>query len=259
MRYLALIATGLILALTATAGATSAWYEFSFTGADIWNSSPTNTSDETGIPQAAPRRYMEVWKTSGICTTWNYNGTPVGEVGALASDPDFNHWKASDAGRAFGIVGLNLWGANAANAKDIFGEKYLSQTTDPDDSGRSSWVFLGGPAGWDQTKYRLNEDLNWGQPGYSLIEWWGGETTDPVLTQANMDSFVFSFKVLVSNPETAFEEDGTMRMWFGASGTDSQVLDGVMTLTPVPEPVTMLGVFLGVSSLGMYLRKRTRV
>lgn len=33
---------------------------------------------------------------------------------------------------------------------------------------------------------------------------------------------------------------------------------GVGSSKPVPEPITMLGAFLGISSLGLYVRKRTR-
>jgi hypothetical protein len=76
----------------------------------------------------------------------------------------------------------------------------------------------------------------------------------------NDPTWVFSFMVLVANPESAFESDGTMKFWFGgdAGAADAGGFEGVIKLAPVPEPVTMISGFLAVCGLGAFIRRHMR-
>jgi len=50
------------------------------------------------------------------------------------------------------------------------------------------------------------------------------------------------------------EQNGDLQMYYNEWGT----IDNIISVSIIPEPVTVLGVFLGLSSLGVYLRKRGR-
>ena len=84
----------------------------------------------------------------------------------------------------------------------------------------------------------------------------------------NDPSFVFTFLVDISNPNTAFEPDGKLRVFFGGysddlqnTGPDNYEVSGVMELTAaaVPEPTTMIvWGLLGVVAAGYGVWRRKR-
>ncbi|MBE3096544.1 MAG: PEP-CTERM sorting domain-containing protein [Planctomycetes bacterium] len=266
MRYLGIVATiAVCLAVGATAQATPQWYEFSFTGADVWNASAFDPAATSGASQDAPRKHHDVWNNSGITSTWAYSGTAAVDTNyqnkpPAPGDTGFPAWAASAAGQAYSIREFNLWGVNGANALN-WGEKYLA-VPNALDHGVSSWELLASPTGW--TLSHIHGSSWYANNAYP---YWIADDTAAGLTQANMNDFVFGFRVLIDNPETAFETDGSMRIWFGgdASYVDSGLyqdpggFEGVLKLTPVPEPVTMAGLMLGIGGLARYVRRRQRV
>ncbi len=265
MRYLKLCMTvGLILAVSATAGAAT-WYPFEFSAADLWKytqphlTEPGPNPDEGAQYQANPRRHHDVWKSSGIHTTWSPYGDEGTEPGTYAGT--FANWAASSAGQAYQIDSFNLWGGDFGNAVNLFGEKYLSVANE-DDNGVSSWKITKTPTGWTGAVIPSSFMSDRGYP-----EWYVDDGTGITQADINDPSLVFGFEVLIANPGTAFETNGDLRVWFGGTAYDenatpgawtSEGFDGVMTLTPIPEPLTMLGVFAGIAGIGGYLRKRRK-
>jgi hypothetical protein len=144
-----------------------------------------------------------------------------------------------------------------------WGEKYVAV---PDDStdGVSSWEILSSPTGWTSGIVLGNQSYNTGSGAYPV---WRTANSADALGIANMNdpSFVFTFRVLISNPDTAFEPDGSMRMYFGgfkddtySGGDGNYEVSGVMDLQPVPEPGTLLLVGTGVAGIVRAARKRKK-
>jgi hypothetical protein len=79
----------------------------------------------------------------------------------------------------------------------------------------------------------------------------------------NDPSFVFTFQVLISNPESAFEPDGKLRVFFGGfnddlqgTGPNNYEVSGAMRLNAtalpiIPDPVT--AGLVGLSGVGLAL------
>ena len=84
------VVTLLLIANMAVANGT--WVTFQFTDADLWNYDAYDSSANDAKGQSAPRRHHDVWKSSGITTTWLYDGNPSGEAGTVDIDyPDVGH------------------------------------------------------------------------------------------------------------------------------------------------------------------------
>ena len=239
-----------LLGLAGTAGA-QGWYQVSFTGADIWTYSADNAL-QSRTDQAAPRRYRDWTQSNPLqATTYGLNGGLPGT--------GFGTW-APGSGYAFDEI--NLWGKDGLAAS--WGEKYIA---DPDNAhnGITSWNVLASPTGWTNGIVLGNQSYN-GGPGAFPV-WRSG--TGAALGLANMGNpdFKFTFQVLISNPLTAFEPDGSLRVWFGGfrddlqgTGLDNYEVSGVMDLaaTAVPEPSSLLllgGIMAGLGV--MRLRKRS--
>ena len=247
MKKLAIVVAvgALIVSVTGTAHA-AVWVPFEFTGADLWSYSlhwseiSPNPTDEGAQYQPSPRRHHDVWKSAGIHTTWSPYGDESTELGAYADT--FANWAASSAGQAYQIDSFNLWGGDLSNAKNLFAEKYLSHPNAAD-HGVSSWRITATPSGWTGTVIPSSWLPNRGYP-----EWYVNDGIGITQANANDPSLVFGFDVLIENPDTAFEDDGTMRVWFGGTAYDELVasawtnegFDGVMTLTPIPEPASVI-------------------
>jgi len=252
---LGVLAVLVLLGLPRAAGA-QAWYQVSFTGADIWNMSPDNAS-QSRTDQAAPRRYRD-WTQQNVvqATTYGLNGGLPGT--------GFNSW-APTSGFAFDEI--NLWGAGGSAAA-AWGEKYVSVgNTDPGAHGVSSWRLITAPAGW--THGIVDGGHSYSADSTHAFPVWRSPTDSDAdrLGMANMNDakFNFVFQVLISNPNTAFEdaEHKRLRVFFGGYSDDKQMtgpenerdnyeVSGIMELgaTEVPEPSSLLlvgGVLTGLA------------
>ena len=242
------------------------WYTIKFSETDLWNYNPGYDSSVTSaVSQEAPRRHHDSWKDSGITSTWLYgDGLPAGTEGGTvdttyqqtyvnAGDTGFGGWAAGAAGQAYAITNFNLWGADFGNAVNLFGEKFIVQG-DASDHGISSWQILATPTGWTGSVVENEYTSDQG-----VARW---DTTGGGITQANADpNQFFEVAVLIANPETAFESDGSLRVWFGdwKGGVENPIsnagLDGVITV-PEPGTLTLLGLAGLIGLATAWIRRR---
>lgn len=232
------------------AAAVPAWYDITFTGVDIWTYSADNAG-QARTDQAAPRRYRD-WTQDNVVrdTTYGLNGgLPTTGFGAWAP------------GSGFAFDEINLWG-KGGTAAAAWGENY---TAVPDDyhNGVTSWRVIQAPAGWTDGIVLGNQSYNQGSGAYPV---WRSGTGD-TLGIANMKdpNFKFEFQVLISNPDTAFDPDGKLRVWFGGfrddlqnTGPDNYEVSGIMSLnaSKVPDGGASLAM-LGLALAGLAeLRRR---
>lgn len=238
----------LALGVCGAAGAAPFWYDVSFTGADIWGYSLDNAG-LARTDQAAPRRHADYSTGSRVLLETTY-----GLAGGLPTT-GFNTW-ATGAGSGFAFREFNLWGAGGATS---WGETYESVGTDPPDPGVSSWNVIQSPTGWTSGIVRGGDPWS-ADATHAFPVWRFG--TGSMLSQSNMldPSFVFEFQVLISNPESAFDSNGKLRVFFGGVSDIDQYdeVAGVMTLNadPIPEPCTLI--LLGGSLAGLAAARRRK-
>jgi len=265
MRYVAILAgIGLILAVTGTAGATPQWYTISFTGADMFN---YTTTVAPRADQEAPRRLRSYEGAPDYAMTQELRSDGDTYLNPGDGINDFAEW-ASGNYSAYGFSYFNLSGYTSPPGG--WGQKYQA-VPDQDNGlyGADSWrnqTVNGVPvtsgmgtanAWWDGGIVLANQ---WYNPDdYAFPVWRAPVGTQ--LTTANAASLTFSVDVLLETPDTAFESDGSLRVWFGGFNVPqedegpSQSVSGIV-LSPIPEPVTMAGLVLGIGCLARYVRRR---
>jgi hypothetical protein len=248
------VALTLAVLLVGQVSAAPGWYRVSFTGTDMFNY--TTGIDEL-YNQDAPRRYR-MWDAAGnVVPPVLWTDTGVGGVS------DFQAWATANLAN-YKFSYFNLVGGTIP--ADYWDQPYHAvPSTGAPDYGVNSWSNVLAPAGWTTGVVQANHGYQSGSyDNYAFPVWRapvGGE-----LTLANAANMMFSFDVLMENPESAFEPDGTLRVWFG--GFDQpQDFDGatnelggimVLTATPIPAPSALLLVGLG-TGLVTWLRKRSAI
>lgn len=248
------IFTAMLLGVCGVAAADSpAWYSITFTGADIWAMSADNAL-QARTDQTAPRRYATYLPDGNgprvlQATTYGVGGLP---------GTGFNAW-ALTSGFAFDEI--NLWGAGGA---DMWGETYVSVgNTDPSGPGVSSWKVIQSPTSW--TSGIVEGGQSYSADDTHAFPVWRSGTGTPLGLSIDDPSFVFTFEVLISNPSTAIDANGNIRIFFGGfsddnqnTGPDNHEVSGAMDLhaDPVTEPgfLVLLGIGLGVVAVFAFRR-----
>jgi len=251
------LAVTVILAVSGMAQATPEWKTISFTGTDMFN---YTTSVALRADQDAPRRLR------------NWDGAPDYDlISYLQSDGDvdldgtndFAEWASTDLS-SYGFSYFNLSGYTSPPGG--WGQKYQA-VPDQDNGlfGTDSWrnqtvngVAVTSGNGttntwWDGGIVKANQA--WNPDNYAFPVWRAPVGTQ--LTMENAADYTFSVEVLMENPDTAYELDGTLRVFFGGSNFaqeyegSSQTVAGIVL---IPEPATVC--LLGFGALSLLRRKR---
>jgi len=234
--------------LAAAFNASAAWYQVSFTGADLWNASADNAG-QSRTDQTAPRVYAN-WPAEAVDSTWVNATFGVNNNGAAVGFAPPN---------GFAFDALNLWGKGGSEAQ-AWGEKYIAGNAG---NGVSAWTLVQAPTGWTGNIVPSDPGFNPG-PG-AFPQWQIGTGTAIGPTTQNLASYVFTYDVLISNPLTAFNQDGSLRVFFGGfsddqngTGPDTMEVKGTMNLTatPVPEVGTMACGAISLALTGLFMLRR---
>jgi len=204
------------------------WCTISFTGADMFN---YTTSVAARSAQDAPRR-LRNWAGATLA---------VSSVDADSDGTnDFAEWAVGNLA-GFGWSYFNLWGE--ALGPTSWGQPYQAVPSPLVSGGKDSWrnqkvngvlvnpgmgsgVWDGGIVGANESPYNMT-DHAWPV--------WRAPIGEQV-TMANAASLRFSVDVLLDNPDTAFEPDGSLRVYFGGfnapQGVEGQDVSGII-LSPI--------------------------
>jgi len=241
------MAVGVMLAVTGTAGAVT----FVFDAEDFFNYKPVSEGFST---EGGMFKLHKTWG-GGMYRSWTDDG------GQRTMVDNFSAGLGTDEG----ICQFNIWLANQTNAP-LWGETLVSSgSSKPTGTAPAGWAVevVGNP--WPP-----NGDGQW------LVEWSTSDSSKYIRPGNNVGEFSFAFL-----PTTAVTLGQYYTIWFGgvnydaskalvfdsfSGGFESQVVTGgygtgfeaTLSLPAIPEPVTMLGVFMGVCGLAGYLRKRSR-
>ena len=268
--------------LVSIAGKTEAGlYLFQFSEEDLWNH--TLSADQALYNQDSPRRHHTAWK-SNVQTTDSAQPNvseyqrQIGKgTNGFPQTATYDSWLGAgpkdNEGNAFGIAQVQLWGANFANSKYAWGERFKLA-----DTGAAAWSILQTPAGWTGSIV----ENPWPDPGFTndmyFVNWDADAYNNRILYSKfgdGVEDYVFSFSVdivgeypsaLEGTPDgNPFETDGSLRIWFGGYTLESngvwsstnEGFDGVMELKPIPAPGAILLGSIGVGLVGWLRRRRT--
>lgn len=253
-----------LLCVNGNAQATAVWHTISFTGTEMFN---YTTTVAARADQDAPRRLRD-W---GPGPNYPLN-QQLQSDGDMDSDGinDFAEW-ASGSLSSYGFSYFNLSGYTSPPGG--WGQKYQAVADNGSNNfGADSWrnqtvngVAVTSGMGtsntwWDGGIVLANQSYN--TDDYAFPVWRAPVGT--TLTMANAANWRFSVDVLMENHDTAFETDGSLRVWFGGLNVrqDEEVaaLDvaGIMKVSEVPEPSSLLLIGGLLAGLGlMRLRKRS--
>ena len=242
------MALGLILAMSGIAGATSV-ATFVFDPVDFFNYNPVSDGFSTD---------GGMFKLTG---TWGDTGTMYRswDSGQRATVDNF----ADGLSTVEGICQFNIWLADHSNAP-LWGETLVSSgTVMPTGTAPVGWTASVGGNPWPD-----------GDNGLWLVNWSTDDPTKYIRPGNSVGDFGFSFL-----PTTSVVPGENYTIWFGGvnygaddaalvfdefeDGFDSQFVatygtgfEATLSLSPVPEPITMLGLFMGIGGLAGYIRKR---
>jgi hypothetical protein len=279
MKYLAAIAgIGLFLAVTGTAGAMT----LAFDANDIFNYA---TTDDTRLNQQGTARYIQ---TSGVTgryyQTYNDGTRDIGATAAkdLQSVANILDWSATVGFQ--GVSHIQLWLSNATNAPK-WGEKVVQvgyqNSLTASVNGEYDWTATIGENPWDadgnNPPYVPGED-QYGIVHYNTVLGGAGHQNALSLDFNPADDLwsVTGDFYVDNNANGVYDTGDTdlvlgdeYTLWFSAAfnnwhcvdayGNDawgSFLMEGTLSATAVPEPITMAGLVLGLGSLATYLRRR---
>ncbi len=225
------------------------WHIIQFSEEDLWNQTASN--DTRLYNQDAPRRHHTYWKADVQTTDLTQPNqseyqTTTGTNGWFQTDT-YDNWLSTgptdNSGNDFGICEVQLWGAGFPNGRLAFNERFRVN------GGAEAWEILATPAGWTG----FIEDNPWDDNGTGLLDqywavWRADDYTNRILYSASgdgVDDYVFMLAVDIvgeyattlepSPDDNPFEDDGSLRFWFGGYILDpdneftNEGYDGVIT------------------------------
>ena len=275
MRYLGIVAA--IAVCLAVAGTARATVTITFDPNDILDK---YASDDTGLKASQPdaRRWHAGWNDP-------YYGTFSDYMEAGHSQPtDYNtyvNWRNSLKNPGDGIAVFNAWFIDGAAARSWGENVVVKPLTTVSATAASGWNVaiipnpygIGGdivqwytldPAlrlrptdlgGADIAPFSITADLYWdvGPAGWDPL--------DLAVTQDQVNQIRFWVGDLNGDDAETYRSDTKALYYTGANygGTAGQYGSGFeAVLTPIPEPLTMAGLLLGIGSVVGYARKRRR-
>ena len=279
MRYVAILAgIGLILAVTGTAGAVT----FVFDPNDLLDLYGSNSADPN-VTQENARRLHETW-TSNFYNTFGDN-LAIGHSQPTDHNTYVNWHSGLGANEGLGSFSTWLHGDPGARA---WGETLLADPSKP--------MSATAAPGWNAAIVDNPWDTGYGA-GYLAVYWTTDPSLYIRPGGADIGTFSFTGDIYVDTNadnditgEPLAQIGDPYRVWFADTwmneGDDSlralvfdaggwgdlepndgtfasatagdSALEAVLTLEPIPEPVTMAGLMLGIGCLARYVRKRRR-
>lgn len=274
-KWALLIGAVVLVGVCLPAGATGVTFVFNPNDlVDLWEAGAPKP-DNGQNPSAYPRSIYEYGETQGHgydayvgIGAWNTAGT--GSVLDAAVGTDFNAWRNDNGGF---MTGFNIWLADNPRARGWGETLVVKPYAEPSATADADGL-------WD-VEVSTNE---WYTDLY-IAEWTmkpvDGDPTQNALRIGGTDigNFSFTADVYVDVNQNGWDELDTPAVlgedytfWFGGTGvgdsifgyddedygttTDGLLYQGTLELTAVPEPMTMACVFMGVTGLAGYIRKR---